>query len=367
MMQKSYLKDSVDFSTIDHILITKLQHLGDVLMITPVIATLKKHYPHLQIDVLVYAETQEILTENKDINTIFVIDRSWKKNNKTLLKQTSQLIKTLKARQHQLIINYTEQWQTGALLVRLLKPKYSVSQDYSHKRGKFWRKSFSHIVKLPKTERHQVEIHLDALRRLGLYPDAANKSLKIYAGLQAEQAIVQLLDKHGLEKQKYIVIHPASRWMFKGWNVESFKAVIEQLTLKGHSIVVTSGPDQKEIDLVEQILSTEKNTVLNLAGQLSLKQLVELTRHAKCLLGIDSVAAHISAAVNTPCVVLFGPSNDKNWHPWGVEHRVVTHPISCRPCNQDGCGGGKISDCLQMISADQVIQSIDNLLDANIS
>ncbi|NOQ14734.1 MAG: putative lipopolysaccharide heptosyltransferase III [Methyloprofundus sp.] len=367
MMQKSYLKDSVDFSTINHVLITKLQHLGDVLMITPVIATLKKKYPHLQIDVLVYAETQEILTENKDINHIFVIDRRWKKNNKTLLKQTSQLIKALKARQYQLMINYTEKWQYGALLVRLLNPKYSVSQDYAHKHGKFWRKSFTHIVKIPKTERHQVEIHLDALRRLGLYPDADNKALRIYAGHQAEQTIAQLLANHGLEKQQYIVIHPASRWMFKGWNVESFKTVIEQLSLKGHKIVAISGPDQKEVDLVEQILSGGKSTAINLAGQLPLKQLVELTTHAKCLLGLDSVAMHISAAVNTPCVVLFGPSNDINWHPWGVDHRVVTHPISCRPCNQDGCGGGKISDCLQMISADQVIQSIDNLLDANVS
>lgn len=367
MIQKSYLKDSVDFSTVNHVLITKLQHLGDVLMITPVIATLKQQYPHLQIDVLVYAETQEILTENKDINHIFVIDRSWKKNNKIFLKQSSKLITVLKVRQHQLIINYTNQWSCGALLVRLLKPRYSVSQAYAQRRGKFWRKSFTHIFKVPKTERHQVEIHLDALRRLGLYPDTANKSLKIYAGHQAEQAVVQLLANHGLEKQNYIVIHPASRWMFKGWNVESFKTVIKQLSLKGHKIVLISGPDQKEIDLVEQILSDRESTAINLAGQLPLKQLVELTTHAKCLLGLDSVAMHISAAVNTPCVVLFGPSNDKHWHPWGVDHRVISHPISCRPCNQDGCGGGKISDCLQMISADQVLQSIDNLLDANIS
>lgn len=361
-MIQSYLKDSIDFASIDHVLITKLQHLGDVLMITPVITTLKQKYPHLQIDVLVYAETREILTENKLINHIFVIDRSWKQNNKTLLKETSHLIKGLKARQHQLIINYTEQWQTGALLVRLLKPQYSVSRDYSHRRGKFWRKSFSHIVKMPDTARHQVEMHLDAIRRLGVYPESTDKALQIYAGTQAEQEVSQILSKHALEKQQYIVIHPASRWMFKGWNVESFKAVIEQLSLQGHKIVITSGPDQKEIDLVQQVLATDHNTAINLAGQLSLKQLVALISHAKCFLGIDSVAAHISAAVNTPCVVLFGPSNDQLWHPWGVEHHVVTHPISCRPCNLDGCGGGKVSDCLQMISAEQVTQSIDNLL-----
>lgn len=364
---QSYLKDSIDFSTINHILITKLQHLGDVLMITPVIATLKQRYPHLQIDVLVYAETQEILTENKDISNIFVIDRNWKKDNRILVKQASKLIKELRARQYQLIINYTEQWQGGALLVRLLNPEYSVSQDYSHRRGKFWRKSFTHIVKLPKTERHQVEVHLDALRRLGVYPDETNKALRIYPGYQAEQDIVQLLASHHLQKQNYIIIHPASRWMFKGWNVENFRTVIDQLALKGHRIVVTSGPDEKEIDLVKQILSGNKNTAINLAGQLSLKQLVELTTHAKCLLGIDSVAMHISAAVNTPCVVLFGPSNDKNWHPWGVDHRIVSYPLSCRPCNLDGCGGGKVSDCLQMISADQVIQSMDNLLGTSLS
>ena len=55
---------------------------------------------------------------------------------------------------------------------------------------------------------------------------------------------------------------------------------------------------------------------------------------------------HIAAAVQTPGVALFGPSNELIWGPWQVRHRALTLPYACRPCGQDGCGNSKISECL---------------------
>jgi heptosyltransferase-3 len=72
---------------------------------------------------------------------------------------------------------------------------------------------------------------------------------------------------------------------------------------------------------------------------------------------------HIAAAVGTPTVVLFGPSGDKQWGPWGVPFRVISsqqHP--CRPCGIDGCGGGKVSDCLTSLSVDAVLTAAHELL-----
>ena len=87
--------------------------------------------------------------------------------------------------------------------------------------------------------------------------------------------------------------------------------------------------------------------------------------HPKLFIGVDSVPMHIAAAMQTPTVVLFGPSGEMSWGPWQVPHRVVSseaHP--CRPCGQDGCGGGKLSDCLTSLPVERVLQAVDQLLGA---
>jgi heptosyltransferase-3 len=103
--------------------------------------------------------------------------------------------------------------------------------------------------------------------------------------------------------------------------------------------------------------------VVDLAGQLTLRELAALTARARLFVGVDSAPMHIAAAMGTPVVALFGPSGDLEWGPWGVAHRIVAsdrHP--CRPCGNDGCGGGKVSECLTTIPAARVLAAIDAVL-----
>jgi heptosyltransferase-3 len=65
-----------------------------------------------------------------------------------------------------------------------------------------------------------------------------------------------------------------------------------------------------------------------------------------------------------PSVVLFGPSGDSEWRPWNVSHRVIRSNHTCRPCGQDGCGGGKVSECLTVLPVDAVHAAARELLGA---
>jgi len=103
-------------------------------------------------------------------------------------------------------------------------------------------------------------------------------------------------------------------------------------------------------------------SVVDLSGQLSLKQLAALTARAKLFIGVDSAPMHIAAAMGTPTVVLFGPSGDPEWGPWQVPHKIITSDHTCRPCGNDGCGGGKLSECLQTISVAEVLEAVHSLL-----
>ena len=71
---------------------------------------------------------------------------------------------------------------------------------------------------------------------------------------------------------------------------------------------------------------------------------------------------HLAAAMGTPSVALFGPSGENEWGPWNVERRIVTTLHTCRPCGLDGCGGGKVSECLTFLPVDAVHAAARELL-----
>jgi heptosyltransferase-3 len=100
-----------------------------------------------------------------------------------------------------------------------------------------------------------------------------------------------------------------------------------------------------------------------LSGRLTLKQLAALSARAKLFIGVDSAPMHIAAAVRTPVVALFGPSGELEWGPWRVPHRVVASGAhACRPCGNDGCGGGKVSECLTELPLEAALAAVDSLL-----
>ncbi len=356
-----YLSDGIDFSSVSRVLVIKLQHLGDVLLTTPVFSIIKEKYPDIEIDALIYAETKAVLTNNPAINNIYLIDRKWKKQGKRqLVQQEIKLYNKLKQRKYDLIINFTDRLR-GAWLTRLLKPKFSVSQKYKHKRGAWWMNSFSHLYSAPATERHTVEVHLDALRRLGMVLLNTEKKLVFCPGDNDVANVKKLIEENLLESNGYILVHPTSRWMFKAWSQSGFAKLLDKLVQSGYRVVITSGPDTAEIEYADKIIQRLNADIINLCGQLTLKELAVLIENSSCFIGLDSVAMHMAAAMETPCVALFGPSNDHIWYPWNVKHIVVTEKYSCRPCNMDGCGSGKISECLHAISSDRVMAAVQEI------
>jgi heptosyltransferase-3 len=163
--------------------------------------------------------------------------------------------------------------------------------------------------------------------------------------------------------REFVVVHPASRWLFKTWPAERSAQLMDRLAADGRRIVMTCGPADAEQALVRRIGSLTSAPVIDLGGLLSLKELAALTARARLFIGVDSAPMHIAAAVGTPVVALFGPSGDIEWAPWGVTHRVVASTRhACRPCGNDGCGGSKVSECLTTLPVARVLDEVRSLL-----
>lgn len=362
MIEINIENDGVDFSEIERILVIKLQHLGDVLLTTPIYKTVKEQFPHINIDVLIYQETKEVLLGNTDLDNIFTIDRKWKKKGLYYQCQKEvELFKQLKAQKYNLILNLTDRWR-GAWLTRMLQPTNSVSLPYQHRRGKLWRNSFSHIYRVPQQPRHTVEKNLDALRRLGIQPSSNQKRLTFNVSDDYLEKMRRYFKENKLGSRQIVVIHPTSRWMFKAWTKEGFSQLLALLVSNNFDVIMISGPAEIEVQYAQSILTMPHKQVFDLSGQLSIQETAAVIKLADCLIGLDSVAIHLSAAVSTPCVALFGPTFDQVWYPWSVEHKIVKENVSCRPCGLKGCGDSMASQCLQSIKPDVVFEAVQTLL-----
>ncbi|MBV1774451.1 putative lipopolysaccharide heptosyltransferase III [Burkholderiaceae bacterium DAT-1] len=352
--------DAIDVMALRCILVIKLRHHGDVLLSGPVLSALKAAAPHTEIDALVYKDTRDMIELHPAMSQLHLIDRQWKKLGPVgQLRAEWQLIRTLKSRQYDLVVHLTEH-NRGAWLIRLLKPRWSVGMEGDF--GRFFAKTFTHRYPvIAGNRRHTVEIHLDALRRLGIQPDPRTR-LTMMPGAPAEQHVAELLATHGVQAGRYIVVHPGSRWLFKCWPVEQTVAVCRQLQADGHTLVLTGAPDPAEAGMVNAVIAGLSQPVVNLQGQLTLKQLGAVIASARMLFGVDSAPMHMAAALGTPVVALFGPSGEIEWAPWQVKHRIITSDHPCRPCGRDGCGGGKVSDCLVQIGSQRVYAAIQDLL-----
>ena len=363
----SPLQDAVDLTGVRRALIIKLRHHGDVLLTSPVFTVLKRAAPHLEVDALVYQETAPMLRNHPEIAQLHTIDREWKHQGlRRQLLAEWQLVRALRRRHYDLAIHLTEH-PRGATLTRILRPRYSVARERTDA-GRWWRHTFTHFYRLPRaTPRHTVETNLDALRRIGVYPAPGDKALVLVPGTAAERTADETLRANGLVPRGFIQCHPGSRWLFKCWPATSTAALLDRIAAAGHPIAITGAPDERERALVAAVLNATavetRQHIVDLAGRFSLAELAAVTGRARAFVGVDSAPMHIAAAMGTPTLALFGPSGEKEWGPWMVPSRVlVADEFPCRPCGIDGCGGGKVSECLTTLPVDRVARALFDLI-----
>ena len=305
------------------ILIIKLQHFGDVLLTTPLITSLKLNYPNVLIDILVYDGTDAMILKNDLVNNIYTIKRGAKKGVFAKFQTEKTLFKVLKKNDYDLVLTLSMQWR-NAIYTKLLNPKMSIA--FAHKKkNTWWKKCFSHTIKNDLyLKQHEVLNVLSILKPLNI-SKISTKVTMAYDN-DDENKVNSLIEKKAFSE--YIVIQPTARWAFKTWSTTSFADLIDKLLAKGENIVLTAGKSEQELLMVEEIINKCKNdkkttALLTLAGALDITELAVVIKKAKLFIGVDSAPMHMAAALGTSCVVLFGPSNLKQWCPWDVEHSLI--------------------------------------------
>jgi heptosyltransferase-3 len=333
------------------ILVIKLKQPGDVLVSTPVIAALKEAWPESHLTYLVPRGTEPMVADHPGLDELMVVDRggaSW--------GETLQFLRQLRRAHFDLVLELSG-GDRGAIYSFLTGAPERLG--FAHPRQPFWQRRgcFTRLLPRPPVQMHMVDQNLAAVRALGLNP--VNPRLQFFWNRQVEQHIQDLLSDLGLAGRPFAVMHPGAGWRFKCWTPAGYARVIEALERHWHLPVVLTGTKAAhEQDLLAALLQECRATPIDLVGQLSLKQLGALINRARLFFGMDSAPMHLAAAVNTPAVVLFGPSGVFNWGPWGPGHLVIKKDWDCLPCGRDGCQGSKISRCLVELTPEEVLAAM---------
>ena len=128
-----------------------------------------------------------------------------------------------------------------------------------------------------------------------------------------------------------IVVHAGATTRYKQWDRARWSELVRRLAAQSSGpILLVGGPADRAA--AAWIAERAGVPVENAAGRLSLKETAHLLAGASLFVGGDSGLAHLAVALDTPTVVLFGPSDSRKWGAHGPRHAVVRHELACAPC-----------------------------------
>jgi lipopolysaccharide heptosyltransferase II len=203
---------------------------------------------------------------------------------------------------------------------------------------------------------HAVDRYLLVAQALGA--SAVSPHFQFRANPADEEAVASLLARVGLGPlSRWIAMNVSARWMTKRWPAEHFARVADRLQQSGLAQVVLLGGEAERPDseAVRRLMQTK---AVDLTGQTPVGLLPGLLRRAALLITNDSGPMHIAAAVATPVVALFGPTDPARTGPYGLGHLVLSHAVACRPCFSRACKHAVPFECLNAVTPDQVEEAV---------
>lgn len=342
------------------ILVIALRRIGDVLLTTPLIRSLRRAWPDARIEALVFTDTVGILKGNPDLDGTIALPA------RPSVGQSLGLAARI-AKRYDLAIS-TQSGDRPTFFAALAGRVNVAPLGQGGAMGVLKRTLITHASPVAAGV-HRVEEMLRLADAIGV-PRVAE--------LVAPQGSVRA---DLLPAEPYAVIHPAPMFHYKRWNADGWRKLVEGFAQRGLKVLVTGGPAPAERAYLDEILSGTAATRLD--GALAWHEIAALMAGARVFVGPDTSVTHLATASGAPTIALFGPTDPRLWAPWPVggpnrpwaaagtiQQRgnvwLVQNPLPCLPCRQEGCDRHLLSrsQCLDELSAIQVLTAVDQALEA---
>ena len=338
-----------------HVLFVVLRRIGDVLLTTPLIRSLRREWPNATIDVLVFEGTAGIIAGNPDLNNVISIPE------RPGPLAGLALIRRLLRRYDLAIATQTGDRPNFFAFVAGRKRIGVISTGGI---GSKIKKSLLAGSVVATDKIHRVELML----RLGDVLGIARVPETVAPRADVSEAAAPA--------ERYAVVHATPMYAYKQWTRDGWRKLGEGLRQRGLSVVVVGGPGQAERRQLEELWNG-----LAEVHQLPWPQTAALMARARVYVGADTAATHLAAATGCPTVAIYGPTDPRLWGPWpagglekmwdasaAIQNRgnvwLVQNPLPCMPCQLEGCERhvDSRSACLDELRAEQVMTAVDQAL-----
>ncbi len=329
------------------ILVIRYRFIGDTILTVPFLRNLHNYYPDAKIDVLVGPQSGQVLENCPYINELIEYDTTrFHKYDQGQGKAKSfwSYLSILKEKKYDVVF-VLKRSASAALLAFLSGAKKRIGYGGGIK-------SFLLTTNAPwNTNKHEVESTLDVLRAANI--PIADNYLEAWTTREEIITAKSLLSQ---ETKKYLLIHAAAAHPDKMYPNASWAKIIEQMhNVHGFTPVLSGAPS--DIKLNQEIIDSSGVKCINLAGQLSIRESMALYKLMQLAICVDSGPSHLSAAVGTPTLSIFGPTDPVRWRPFGDNHAAIyDSSLSCRPCHYKKTCEDK-RECLTQLNPQIVIQA----------
>ncbi|MDD5613712.1 MAG: GT4 family glycosyltransferase PelF [Candidatus Omnitrophica bacterium] len=330
------------------ILIIKFAALGDAILSIPGIRALRSKFPHAKICLLTTYATADIFKNCPYIDKLLIYPSSYFKYIGLL-----RCLKNIRKISPDISIDLQNN-----KLSRLVAYFAGIYQRYGFNNGKF---SFllNKRQSLPKGPLLPVEHQAALLSKLGIRD--LDKRLELWIEESSQKRIDEFLESHWLSRTQLLVavnIGASGRWSSKRWATGKIIALVDKLGAYNLRCVLTGIKSDK--DLADFIVKNCKNKPINAVGKTDISLLAALIHRCDILVTSDSAPLHIAAAVRTPVLALFGPTDPGRHLPTGEDVYFIRKDTACRPCYKTDCH--KNNNCMAMITVEDVFSKILDIL-----
>ena len=337
------------------ILIVRTDRIGDVLLSTPVIKALRDHYPLSYIAMIVSVQTKDLVEGNPYLDRVIVFDKD--KQHKGLFR-TLSFSKKLKQMQFDvaIILHPTMRVHFICFLAGIKE-----RIGYDRKAPYFLTKTIPHTKQ--NGLKHEVEYNFDLLKPLGI--TTVYRELYMPIKMSSERLVEDLLKQAGITPQdKIVVVNPAASCISKRWPLQKFSEVIDRLMSAYPYLKVLIITDSIQRPIAEELLSLTESKPIDVSGRFNLSQLASLFKRCALVISNDSGPVHLSVAVGTPVISIFGRNQPglgpRRWGPLGKSDVVLHKKTECAPCLAHACQ--QDFKCLEAVSVEEVLSVAARIL-----
>ena len=332
------------------ILIVKMTAIGDVVTATPVAESIRKAYPEAHIAWLVDERCREAVIGNPYVDEILMWDTSncWKG-----FRTALGVIKQMRSARFDVAIDF-QGLAKSSIMAYLSGAKLRIGFANGREHSSLLYNRTLECDVVP----HRMSCHRLLLDLVGIPEESASRDMLISLTEEHRIECGQLLAMEGVKDNEDVVaLVPATTRRHKHWVEDRWAHVADAMSGMGLVPVFLGGPN--DIDLVEAIRGKTKTRTMSLAGKTTLKVAAALTERARLTVAVDTGLMHISVAVGTPTVALYGPTAEWRNHTSRPNFTVVIKDFSCAPCyRKPTCEN---YDCMRAITVDDVMEAAAGL------